>query len=227
MQLSIEDLIERHARWRREISLRGIWDSEKFLPVEIRIRAHHRRFNGVFHRKWRRGDKARTLKDSIVIYRNSEDFDEKFLNSVLVHEMIHQYIIQNDIKDTSTHGRIFKSFMARINREFPEELEIGLKSHNPGLAMKGEGADVHVVLIMEMEKDFYCCVVRKEKVALFERMVKKNRKMWGVKKRRWGVSNDVYFSHFSRCTSRLHGLRLPLEKLKDFIREYHIYFSKC
>lgn len=39
---------------------------------------------------------------------------------VLAHEMIHQYIAQNGIKDNNSHGRRFHAMMDDINRKFPE-----------------------------------------------------------------------------------------------------------
>lgn len=46
------------------------------------------------------------------------DRSEKQFDETIIHEMIHQYIRQNNIKDTRPHhGAIFKSIAARINRD--------------------------------------------------------------------------------------------------------------
>ena len=43
------------------------------------------------------------------------DRTEKEYDNTLIHEMIHLYIDQQNIKDTSSHGRIFKQECFRIN----------------------------------------------------------------------------------------------------------------
>lgn len=43
---------------------------------------------------------------------------EKQYDTTIIHEMIHQYIRQNNIRDTSAHhGKVFKSIAARINMD--------------------------------------------------------------------------------------------------------------
>lgn len=222
MKLSLEDLYSRHDYWRKRIGEKGIWEAEKFLPAAILIRKHHKTYNGLFQRRWIKGDKEKTLVDRIVIYNNSEDFEEGFVNSVLVHEMIHQYIIQNEIKDTSSHGKVFKTIMSQINSEFYGELEITLRTHNPNVLLKGPGNKVHTLLIMEIGNDFYCCIIRPSKIKEFENMIRKNKKLWHIKKYMWGVSKDVYFNLFSRCTTRLHGIKKPIGELPEFIKSYNI-----
>lgn len=222
MKLILKDLINRHDYWRQEIGKKGIWDESKFQPVGFVIRPHSKRYNGVFQRKFRRGDRSQVLFDRIIIYKNAEDLEEKFIDSVLVHEMIHQYIIQNNIPDSSTHGKIFKSFMEAINRTFPGLLEISLKSHNPSTPTKGEGITFHTLLFMETEREFYCCVVSLASLKEFELMVRKCKDAWGVRNHWWGVSNDVYFNGFRRCQKRLQGARKPISELSAFISEYNI-----
>lgn len=45
------------------------------------------------------------------------DLPEEELEDVIIHEMIHLYIASRRIKDTSSHGNVFREMMARINRQ--------------------------------------------------------------------------------------------------------------
>lgn len=48
---------------------------------------------------------------------NYYDADENRFKSVLLHEMIHLYIVSKRMKDTSPHGRIFRKMMSEINAD--------------------------------------------------------------------------------------------------------------
>ena len=43
------------------------------------------------------------------------DLEEKELQNVMLHEMIHYYIAYHHLKDTSPHGRVFCGIMDKLN----------------------------------------------------------------------------------------------------------------
>lgn len=55
------------------------------------------------------------------------DLPERELEDVVIHEMIHYYIAMNRIKDTSTHGKVFKAMMRQINAEFGRDIKVRSK----------------------------------------------------------------------------------------------------
>ena len=67
--------------------------------------------------------KSKRLLGMYAPYRNSikittyYKLDEKKYCTTLLHEMIHQYIYESKIKDTSPHGKYFKAYAADINRD--------------------------------------------------------------------------------------------------------------
>ena len=223
MTLSSEYLHRQHALWMQRISEAGIWDASRFLPCEIVIRKNHKRYNALFQRRIKFEKGIRQISDKIVFYNRVDDFEPQFIDNVLVHEMIHQYIIQNEIKDTSTHGKIFKAFMLRINREFPDELAIKIRDTNPSIPLKGEGEKIHSLLLIHFHNlTSICAVINPAKNSYFESLMKRNMKGWNIKSYQWAESNDVYFNQFSRCTTRLHGLRINTSEIERFCREYNI-----
>ena len=55
------------------------------------------------------------------------DLPEELVQDTILHEMIHYYIAVNQIRDTSTHGRLFRAEMARINAEGNRHIRISYK----------------------------------------------------------------------------------------------------
>lgn len=226
MKLTLQYLKDQHSYWRQKIGEAGIWDPDAFGQVFIVIRPDCRSYNGMFIRKKVKLNGKSCLVDRIFIYDKAEDFDRKFLDSVLVHEMIHQYIIQNNIKDSSSHGRIFRSFMQKINSKFPDELSIGIRANNPSVKKSGAGNKTHILLIIKMDDGFsYCAVVSPGKVSYFNQLLKKNPHDLKIREFRWAVSNDVYFRQCVRCVKNLHGIKKPWAEMDEFCKEHDVVFT--
>lgn len=226
MKLTIEDLKRRHEFWRLEIGKTGIWEASKFKPVEFLIRKSCKSYHGMFQRRWKKGDKKNTLRDRIVIYCDSDKFDDRFVNSVLVHEMIHQYIIQNDMPDTSSHGYLFKTMMTAINNLYKEHLEIKIRGESMISPESKAGDKYYTLLIMEEADSFFCGVVSQSRVSYFNRLIKNHFEAMKLRSFSWALSNDVFFSHFRRSTMKLTGVRRPLGELETFIKEHLIVIAK-
>lgn len=227
MKLSLEYLAERHSYWRKRIADTGIWDDSLFLPVEFAIRKNHRRYNAVFQRRIKFINGKKEIYDKIVFYNKMVDFTPEWVDNVLVHEMIHQYIIQNDLKDTSPHGRVFKSFLTKLNKTFSGELSIKLKDMNPDLPMEGEGTTIHKLLLLHLnDNKCICAVINPAKTAFFQNKLKTYAKRWEIKSYEWAESNDIFFNRFTRCTTRLHGMGVSAGELPDFCKRYNIKIMK-
>jgi len=68
--------------------------------------------------------------DIQLLISNYFDLDEKELEDTIIHEMIHYYIVSNNIHDTSSHGTIFKEMMSSINSRFGRHITISHKLKN-------------------------------------------------------------------------------------------------
>ena len=55
------------------------------------------------------------------------DLPEADIEDIIIHEMIHYHIAYRGIKDTSTHGRVFKMLMNDINKRFGRHITISRK----------------------------------------------------------------------------------------------------
>lgn len=211
MDLTVDYIKERHRYWRYRIADEDIWDVIKFEPVEFEIRPRSKTFNALFHRKIVKGKPH----DKIIIYRKVHDMPVKFVDNLIVHEMIHQYIFQNNLYDSSTHGPLFKTFMKNINDAFPEELDITVYSELQML--KGAGDRVYKILAIKFPDRYIFCNVIPSKVQYFTDFAKRNG--W---KYMWGESDDLYFDQLNRCTKKLQGYSVKPEQMEAFVAEYRI-----
>ena len=219
MKLSSEYLDNRHAHWKRIIGEAGIWDPTLFKNITIVIRPACKSYNGLFIRRYLKVNGGRKLVDRIFIYNNSEDFNPDFVDSVLVHEMIHQYIFQNGMKDRGPHGPLFKNFMKRINERFEGELKINIRDHNPSSKPQPEKEKSHLLLLLHFHNgQSYCCIMNPAKIDYFEKMLRKNFKSWRIKEHLWATSTDIFFNHYTRCTRTLHGIKKSRAEMEEFCR---------
>ena len=56
------------------------------------------------------------------------DLPEADIEDIIIHEMIHYHIAYRGIKDTSTHGMVFKMLMNDINKRFGRQVSEGMRS---------------------------------------------------------------------------------------------------
>ena len=139
----------------------------------------------------------------------------------LVHEMIHQYIFQNNLPDTSTHGKLFKGFMQRINETLRQELKISIYDETPPL--KGPGPKIYKLLLLWMkDEECYCCKINRSKVTWFVELIEQNKLAGKLKGYLLCESNDTYFDDVVACRKRLCGLHMTLPELRELCKEYNI-----
>lgn len=55
--------------------------------------------------------------ESVIRISDTYDIPENGIMDIIAHECIHLYICQNQIEDTSSHGKVFKSIADRLNAE--------------------------------------------------------------------------------------------------------------
>ena len=79
--------------------------------------------------------KVRTLPDGRKEHFDFElrvslrhDIPERDLEDVIIHEMIHYFIMYNELVDSSPHGELFKAMMRSINRTYGRNITISRRS---------------------------------------------------------------------------------------------------
>lgn len=79
--------------------------------------------------------KVRTLPDGRRQHHDFElrvslrhDIPEHDLEDVIIHEMIHYFIMYNELADTAPHGELFKAMMRSINRTYGRNITVSRRS---------------------------------------------------------------------------------------------------
>ena len=229
MELNVEYLRARHAYWKGRIAEAGIWEADGFRSVDFAVRKAGKSYEGLFHRKFITAKTRLKMADGvngryydrIILYRKSPDMSEREIDDTLVHEMIHQYIIQNGIHDTSAHGRTFKDYMQRVNKAFAGDLNITVRGKVS--VFEGPGSKTHQLIVVSMyDGTCYCCRIMPAKLPQFLKLVRKNKKGGEFKDYMQCESDDMYFNSIRACRTRLHGLRMPLADLAAFCKKYNL-----
>lgn len=100
-------------------------------PVPIKL-SNARTFLGKLtftkRRKWLFGEW--TYSNFVLRINTRFDLPEQLIEDTILHEMIHYYIAVNQLRDTSTHGRLFRQEMKRINAEGNRQITISYRLKN-------------------------------------------------------------------------------------------------
>ena len=97
-------------------------------PVPIRL-SHAKGFLGklTFTRR-KQGLFGQYRNENFVLRINTRiDLPEPLIEDTILHEMIHYYIAVNQLRDTSSHGRLFRREMARINADGNRHITISYR----------------------------------------------------------------------------------------------------
>lgn len=123
------------------------------------------------------------------------DLEAREWEDVVVHEMIHLYIASSGLRDSSSHGPVFRKIMADINRR-----------HGRGVAVTGHATEKQRDADRQV-RAHYLCVAKFSDGRLAVAPVAKSRifELWdmfarfpGVASLKWIGSVDPWFNRFPR-----------------------------
>lgn len=121
-------------------------------PIPVRL-ASARTFLGKITYKYKRGPFGRIkgYTDCVMAISKSFDYSGPELEDVIIHEMIHYYILYKGIKDTSSHGVEFRRIMDTINTEYGRNVRIrhNLKPDTPVPARRTSRSRVVLVSVFK------------------------------------------------------------------------------
>ena len=217
MVLSIKYLQERHQYWAQKLYKLGIFKYMlKLLPFEIKYNV--KSYNGMFCARKKDG----VLTEKIILYPNIKDVDSQWVDNILVHEMIHQYIYDYCLKDTSSHGFQFKTIMNQINRS-----NIGVKisvSEKNYQLPKVKDYLIYKILFLKFSDKFFLCKVKSTKVDHFTNLIVSGRMCWKqpLLSFGWYKTKSTFFQNYAECTSRLHGAVFHISQLEEIFKNFEL-----
>lgn len=222
--ITTEYLYERHRYWAERIGCIGIWDDRKFKPVTIILRPPLKSWLGKFQREVTRSRwlKRKKIIDRIFICQPRDGMTTRQIDEILIHEMIHQYIIQNNIQDTAPHGEIFKQFQNRINLWFRNELKIRISYRIT--PVKKPGNQIHtLILIYSPKRDWFFCRIKPHKIDWFINYIEENRQALNILTYQVCESDNTYFESLPACLKCLRGRPTFHGDILRFRKEYNVW----
>ncbi|MBR6515474.1 MAG: SprT-like domain-containing protein [Bacilli bacterium] len=183
LKLTEQFLIENHEKYNK-MYFNGVLSMPKFL-----IKKTSKRTLGYYS----------SLKNVIMVSTYYVREEKDFLNT-LIHEMIHQFIHEQKIKDSSVHGYSFKSIAHRIN---VDGWNITARTKLPQNTKTSETKIYHVIKINEigLKTRSFLMVTSANNYDYFYWEL---RKRYHDKVERYKTTNPI-FSSFKQCRSRVLG----------------------
>ena len=92
--------------------------------------------------------------DFTISISNYYKLTKEEIDDVLIHEMIHYSIAYTGLKDTSSHGIVFRGMMDKINRTFNRHITISVRTRNLQPRTLQQHKD-HLILALETKDGKY------------------------------------------------------------------------
>lgn len=96
-------------------------------PIPVRLSRARSFLGQIAYRRERRLFRRDRFADFTLRISTHFDLPEDVLDDVILHEMIHYSILSRQIKDTSAHGRLFRSMMNDINSRFGRHITVSYR----------------------------------------------------------------------------------------------------
>lgn len=145
------------------------------------------------------------------------DFPEQQLQDVLLHEMIHYYICYNGIRDTSTHGKVFREMMTRINsrggRHISVSARLGEEQKAQLLAAKAKWRVIAVVRLRDGRTCIKLLPRDSAKILRYNRLI---RRAAAVEDIAYYMEPDPWFGRYP-TSSAVNLFRINAEELQKHI----------
>lgn len=196
------------------------------LPELALTRAKTRLGQLAFKRASRWGrTKLYDFKLSMSTYYDMTDLQAK---SVLLHEMIHYIIGYTGLKDTSSHGVVFRGMMDNLNRKYGWDIRVmtstkGWKvSEQVAEKKKAKGPQTYLMLAIELKDGkFYLSRVNPGFARRIEKQLPMVREL---RSHRWYTTQESYFEDYPQVRS-LRGRRITkgdFEKLQNVLSPFEL-----
>lgn len=158
-----------------------------------------------------------TRTDFAISVSDYYDMTDLQAKSVLLHEMIHYFIVFNNIRDTSPHGEVFRRMADELNSRYGWQIHVrentkGWKPREevPQRQRRQDSEFLILALTTDDGRYFLSRVSRRYAGKLEQQMAHAPT----ITSHGWYLSSDTYFSSFTEVRS-LRGRRVPAEEFAE------------
>lgn len=154
------------------------------------------------------------LKTSIIRISDKFDRTEIDVQNTIIHEMIHLYIHQNNIRDTRPHGRVFNRIADRINRQGGWHIARTNSIEGCGLLVKEEGRKWVVACFKDGKNRYFRFVINKNCVKKFLNKFD-NHPDHFQNVFVFASTDDKTYAHYPECRSSVRGWFINKEEFES------------
>ena len=146
------------------------------------------------YKKEHRPGRTPIHRDFQIRLSTSFDLPESEWDSVIVHEMIHLYIASSNLKDTSTHGRLFRQMMEELNARHGLHIVISHRQAPGTLSPRLSRKRIHYICVSTFpdgQKGITVCSVE-----MAPRINRGLPQVYKIASKKWYVSDDIFFNRY-------------------------------
>ena len=172
-----------------------------------------RRVLGCVNYKQRKGKDGKletfdyVLRISTCFHLKARDMDD-----VILHEMIHYYILLNGIRDTSKHGQVFRRMMDEINQKYGRHITISHRSTSEELPE--ESAHPAMICLTQMKNgDTGITLCARTRIFHIYRELPLR---FDIERMTWYYVEDPYFRRYPRSI-KAKVYRVDMNELKPYL----------
>ena len=130
-----------------------------------------------------------------LVISTAKEMNEQMLEDTIIHEMIHYYILSNQLQDTSAHGKLFRKMMNEINTRFGRNVTISHKSTEEEMEQDCEIRSHLICVSRLVDGRIGITIAARTRVfMLWDEIARFD----GVAECKWYYSNNPYFNRFRR-----------------------------
>lgn len=146
---------------------------------------------------------------------------EKRYCNVLLHEMIHLYIFQKNLRDNNDHGIIFQSMMKKIN-SFGWDIEItsnGFDNIDINRSKK-KNTSLKLIGVARVNKKYYVFRVASNRYTIFNNALKNDRniELYSLK-----YTNSAVYDTLKTCMKKVQGYEITDKNRDLFFKDFSTF----
>lgn len=194
----------------------------KLNPLPLKLSNAKSFLGAVFFRREKRPDDTWHYHGFVFKISTVMDLPENIVEDTIIHEMIHYYIMSNQMQDTAPHGKLFIAKMQEINRRFNRNLSVTHRTTKEELD-SDKRIRQHIICVSRLKTGKHGVTIA-TKTRLFE--------LWDampnfpkMEELKWVLSTDPYFNRFPKaikpgiCLVTSEELEPHLKDAKELIRQ--------
>lgn len=187
----------------------------KLQPLPFKLSSARTFLGQLKYQQRRQPDGSRRFTNFQFVISTRVDLSEAEVEDTIIHEMIHYWILSNQMQDTRPHGDIFRCKMREINTKFHRNITVRHKMSQDEVEKDNEVRQ-HLICVSRL-RDGRCGVTVAAKSRLFQ-LWDKMPHFPNLAELHWVLSLDPFFNRFPRAlTPKIYPV--PAEELETHLRD--------